>query len=127
MAHVWHGASVTRLMPTEESVELLHLVREIADRAGSIGVSAFAQRAHRPLCSGSFSDERFVDANAASTTSTHEVTSCSFSFITLLLLCRCPESDRLRGLTYTGRSGRRAACDNNARNTHRAPREAAEI
>ncbi len=68
-------------------------VREIADRAGSIGVSAFAQRAHRPpLCSESFSDERFVDANAASTTSTHEITSCSFSFITLLLLCRCPRS-----------------------------------
>jgi alkylation response protein AidB-like acyl-CoA dehydrogenase len=32
MAHVWHGASVTRLMPTEESVELMALVEDFASR-----------------------------------------------------------------------------------------------
>lgn len=32
MAHLWEGASVTRLMPTEESVELMALVEEFAAR-----------------------------------------------------------------------------------------------
>jgi alkylation response protein AidB-like acyl-CoA dehydrogenase len=30
MAYVWKGASVTRLMPTEESVDLLSLVEDFA-------------------------------------------------------------------------------------------------
>ena len=32
MAYVWKGASVTRLMPTEESVELMGLVEDFASR-----------------------------------------------------------------------------------------------
>ena len=32
MGHVWKGASVTRLMPTEESVDLMALVEDVAAR-----------------------------------------------------------------------------------------------
>ena len=55
MGHAWKGASVTRLMPTEESVDLMALVedfaaRELAPRAAQAEAEAeFPRDALRAL------------------------------------------------------------------------------